>query len=72
MSVNMKYVVRKSPDGVGYIIIAAREIKTTVGVVAKGTVGGSSPRGKSMMGKLSGMRLCSALPLIAISVEMRL
>ena len=48
MNVNMKYVVKKSPDGVGYIIIAAREIKTTVGVVAKGTVGGFLLRGNEL------------------------
>jgi carbonic anhydrase/acetyltransferase-like protein (isoleucine patch superfamily) len=48
MSVNMKYAVRKSPDGVGYVIIAAREIKTTVGVVPKGTMGGFLLRGNEL------------------------
>ena len=46
--INMKYVVRRAPSGVGYVIIAAREIKTTVGVVAKGTIGGFLLRGNEL------------------------
>ena len=48
MSVNMKYRVEVAEDGIGYIIVANREIKTTFGVVRKGERGGFLLRGNEL------------------------